>query len=208
MADFRTSRSRMRDGASTTFRQQSELIVECARKCIEEKGVRKTTLVDIAREADITRELIYYYFAGKTEILERVLESYVHDAVETARLWCDTWDDPDVNDDTPLSREAIMDAVAAVRRFVFSAVGTRRSMFAVLNEMDVRQEVFSRMCKSIINELGSSHAAKRLNATFSWFDETTTENAFMFCILGIIGIIECNNSSDDEVVDMLCAYAS
>lgn len=205
MALYHTSRTQTRGTESDTYHRQRDLIVECARKCMEEKGVQKTTLVDIAREANITRELIYYYFAGKREIVDQLLESYILDAVETAQLWCDAWDDPSVDENTPLPREAIADAIAAVRRFVFSAEGSRRSMFAVLNEVGARQEVFARICRAIVSELGSTHTAKRLGATFSQFDDTLSERSFMFCLLGVIGLIECNNATDEELVDVLCA---
>ena len=40
-------------------------IMQAARKLYETKGVAATTVKDIAAEAGITRELVYYYFANK-----------------------------------------------------------------------------------------------------------------------------------------------
>ena len=207
MVRLRAPRNQLKRGASSTYRQQSDLIVQCARKCIEEKGVKKTTLVDIAREADMTRELIYYYFSGKQEIVEQLLASYIQDAVETARLWCDTWKDATLDERTPLSRDALVDAIAAIRRFVFYATGDRRSMFAVLNEIGRRQEVFSRMCSAIMNELESHQTAKRLAATFDQYEAYQAKSAFMLYLLGIIGLIECSRCSDEEVASLLYADA-
>lgn len=205
MLRHRASRNQSYKDVSEAYRQQSELIVQCARKCIEEKGVQKTTLVDIAREADMTRELIYYYFSGKQEILDNVFDSYVLDAVDTARLWCDTWLDPNAGDDEPLPREAIVDAVAAVRRFVFNAAGTRRSMFAILDETKRRQEVFSRMCTAIIRDLGSHPTARRVSATFAHQSERHKDIALIFYLLGAIATIDCSNEGDEAISDMVCA---
>ena len=71
--------------------RQRALIVQCADKCYQKAGVRKTSLTDIAREAGMTRELIYYYFSGKSEITECMVDQCVQDAVDTALIWCETW---------------------------------------------------------------------------------------------------------------------
>ena len=57
-------------------------IVQAARKLYEQQGVAATTVKDIAREAGITRELVYYYFANKQAVTDAVLDDYVEDLVE------------------------------------------------------------------------------------------------------------------------------
>src|SRR6185369_16447908 len=43
-------------------------ILEAARRCFESKGFLKTTLQDVAKEAEISVGLIYRYFQSKEDI--------------------------------------------------------------------------------------------------------------------------------------------
>ena len=205
MSWYRTPGGRFRKDVTEGRRLQSDLIVQSAKKCMEAKGVRKTTLVDIAREADITRELIYYYFSGKQEIVDQLVESYIQDAVETARLWCETWDDPNADDEDPLPREAYVDAVASVRRFIRNSDGRRRPMFNVLLETQRYQEFFSRVCSSLVSELGSCGVARRLGATFDRTGRGRGKEVLEFYLAGTIAVIESGGITDDGVVSLLCA---
>lgn len=58
---------------------QAGQIAQAARALYEIKGVAKTTVKDIAAEAGVTRELVYYYFHGKKEITRAVLDDYIED---------------------------------------------------------------------------------------------------------------------------------
>ena len=200
------NRLRKKNGSAVTegYIQQSDLIIQCARKCFEFKGVRRTTLTDIAHEANLTRELIYYYFSGKQEIVEEVLSQYIADAVETASLWCDCWEEEGVSADTPLPRAAIKDSISSIRRFVFGASGERRSMFSVLREIDRNQEVFSRACTEIIAALGDRNAVRRLHASFGStsqaLDPDKLEIMFKFVIMGVIGLMDSNRQYDDDAI--------
>lgn len=203
---YTAGRNQVQDGASESYCMQSDLIVQCARVCFEKKGVQKTTMVNIAREANITRELIYYYFAGKDEIATHVIESYVEDSVETARLWCDLWklSDSDSDSAQPVSREAMEDAVASIRRFVFQGDGMRRSMFSVLEELGERQAVFSQICERIMQSLKDHPMAQRVAVMFPTEDEETANLAFRFIMLGVIGLLESSNvKSDQQIADLL-----
>ncbi len=52
-----------------------ELIIESAFACFREHGLNKTTVVDIARAADVSRSTVYEYFHDKAEIVEACAES-------------------------------------------------------------------------------------------------------------------------------------
>jgi AcrR family transcriptional regulator len=58
----------------TTATDTRELIVEAAFDCFRRRGPNKTTIVDIARAADISRSTIYEYFRDKAEIVEACAE--------------------------------------------------------------------------------------------------------------------------------------
>ncbi|SON58642.1 Fatty acid metabolism regulator protein [Mycobacterium simulans] len=51
-----------------------ELIVESAYACFRKHGLQKTTIVDIARAANVSRSTIYEYFSDKAAILEACAE--------------------------------------------------------------------------------------------------------------------------------------
>lgn len=48
-------------------------IVQSARKLFETKGIEKTTVDDIAKEADYSKSTLYVYFKSKDEILQTIL---------------------------------------------------------------------------------------------------------------------------------------
>ena len=52
-------------------------IVAAARKLFERQGVRVTSVASIAREANVTRELVYYHFANRNGVIEAVIDDYV-----------------------------------------------------------------------------------------------------------------------------------
>jgi AcrR family transcriptional regulator len=58
----------------TTATDTRELIVESAFDCFRRHGLNKTTIVDIARAADISRSTVYEYFRDKAEIVEACAE--------------------------------------------------------------------------------------------------------------------------------------
>ena len=51
-----------------------ELIIEAAFSCFGRQGLDKTTIVDIARAADVSRSTIYEYFRDKADIVEACAE--------------------------------------------------------------------------------------------------------------------------------------
>src|SRR6478672_9759744 len=59
--------------ASTTT-DTRELIIESAFDCFRKHGLDKTTIVDIARAADVSRSTVYEYFRDKAAIVEACAE--------------------------------------------------------------------------------------------------------------------------------------
>ncbi len=51
-----------------------DVIVESAYACFRRQGLQKTTIVDIARNANVSRSTIYEYFSDKAAILEACAE--------------------------------------------------------------------------------------------------------------------------------------
>lgn len=52
-----------------------ELIISAAFSCFRNMGLRKTTMVDIARTAEVSRSTVYEYFRDKASVVEACAES-------------------------------------------------------------------------------------------------------------------------------------
>jgi AcrR family transcriptional regulator len=60
-----------------------ERLVRAASELVHRQGVEKTTLAEIAEEADVPLGNVYYYFKTKDALLDAVVEAHVHDIEET-----------------------------------------------------------------------------------------------------------------------------
>jgi AcrR family transcriptional regulator len=58
----------------TTATDTREVIIEAAIACFRRQGLNKTTVVDIARAADVSRSTVYEYFRDKAAIVEACAE--------------------------------------------------------------------------------------------------------------------------------------
>lgn len=58
----------------TTATDTRELIIEAAFACFGRQGLNKTSVVDIARAADVSRSTVYEYFRDKADIVEACAE--------------------------------------------------------------------------------------------------------------------------------------
>ncbi len=60
--------------AEATATDTREIIIDSAMACFGRHGLDKTTVVDIARAADVSRSTVYEYFRDKAEIVEACAE--------------------------------------------------------------------------------------------------------------------------------------
>ena len=58
----------------TTATETRDLILEAAFDCFRRQGLDKTTVVDIAKAADVSRSTVYEYFRDKAAIVEACAE--------------------------------------------------------------------------------------------------------------------------------------
>jgi AcrR family transcriptional regulator len=58
----------------STATDTREAIIEAAMACFGRHGLTRTTVVDIARAADVSRSTVYEYFRDKSEIVEACAE--------------------------------------------------------------------------------------------------------------------------------------
>ena len=57
-------------------------IIAAARRLMTDKGVKQTTLADIAREAGISRGTLFYYYASKNDLIYDILEKHLSDLTD------------------------------------------------------------------------------------------------------------------------------
>jgi TetR/AcrR family transcriptional repressor of uid operon len=77
-------------------RATDERLLDAALACIARVGVGKTTLDDVAREADCSRATLYRYFPGKAPLLRALVEreaARLAASVDLAAADADTLDD-------------------------------------------------------------------------------------------------------------------
>jgi TetR/AcrR family transcriptional regulator, transcriptional repressor for nem operon len=69
----------MTDSLEQRVQGKRDRLVAAAREVIHRQGVEKTTIADIARQADVPVGNVYYYFKTKDELVEAAIGSHVQD---------------------------------------------------------------------------------------------------------------------------------
>ena len=115
-------------------------IMLAARDIYETEGVAATSLAAIARKAGVARTLVYYYFPDKQAVTDAVLDDYLEDLVET-------WNELRAFGDTP---SELKNCVSMLRRALYTASGSPRPMFAVLDELGVRDQCATQTVREIV----------------------------------------------------------
>jgi len=71
----------------TELKERAEQILNSARVLFGERGLHGVSVRDIAEHAGVKKAAVFYYFNGKDELLERILEGYYSahaDALESS----------------------------------------------------------------------------------------------------------------------------
>ena len=74
-------------------------ILNVAEKLITEKGVKETSLSDIAREVGISKGTLYYYYSKKSDIIYDIAEIHLERMTEKILTWI-----ADIEDDVALEK--------------------------------------------------------------------------------------------------------
>ena len=78
-------RTRARSSPSQSYLNRRKELIDAAARVMSRKGVKETTLGDIAAEAGTDRASIYYYVNGKEELLAEMLRSALTANTESFR---------------------------------------------------------------------------------------------------------------------------
>src|SRR5690554_7307507 len=88
-----------------------EEILVAARELFAKRGVRATTIQDLARHVGVTRGLIYHYVGNLDSLVTQVLDSYIDEFTTDVRAWDAHRTPGDID-------SAVMECVALFRRYV------------------------------------------------------------------------------------------
>jgi AcrR family transcriptional regulator len=72
----------LRDSAVRDRAVRRTRILVAARRLMAEKGVKQTTLADIAREAGISPGTLFYHYASKNDLIYDILEKHLADLTD------------------------------------------------------------------------------------------------------------------------------
>ncbi|RDB63220.1 TetR/AcrR family transcriptional regulator [Gordonibacter sp. 28C] len=166
-------------------------IMLAARSLFETRGVRATTVKDIASEAGVTRELVYYYFENKQAVVEAVLDDYVEDLVESVVVWNESRKFGDM-------AGSLRACVATFRRALYDAAGNPRPMIAVLEELGVRDSFDVRAVRETVDCING-----RVVAEYAAYRQIEIDFVYeMFCVVifGLVGLVKLNPDISDETL--------
>lgn len=169
---------------------QAGEIVLAARKLYETQGVAATTVKNIAEEAGVTRELVYYYFENKQALTDAVLDDYVEDLVESAIVWNESRE----FGDTPGS---LKKCIAAFRRALYDSNGPR-PMIGVLEELGVRDAFDVRAVRETVDCINA-----HIVTEYAAYHEIEIELVYeMFCVVifGLVGLVKINPDITDDAL--------
>jgi AcrR family transcriptional regulator len=106
------------------YEQRRERIVEAAARLFAQKGFLGASIADLAGACDISKSLIYHYYASKEEILFDVMHSHVKALLDAAQRIA-------AGRDTPEKKLR-----ALTREFIQLYVGAANRQRVLLNELD------------------------------------------------------------------------
>ena len=166
-------------------------IVAAARKLFEARGVQATSIAAIAREANVTRELVYYHFTNRNGLIEAVIDDYVEDLVESVIVW----NEARVFGDTPGS---LKKCIQTFRHSLYDSAGRPRPVIAVLEELGVRDAFDVRATRETADCL-ANHIAREY-AAYHRIEIELVHEMFCVAIFGLVGLVKMNPQMEDDVL--------
>ena len=194
MPAMRIERTR-RNFADETNRYDAkrDRLIRCARELGEQGNAAKVSVTDITSKMGITRGLFYYYFGGKNELNESIVESYVDDLLAKATEACAK---------AETREDAIQAIVVCVYNWLFDENGKPLPMGHVLKEMNLVE--YARLRAS--DELASLVIGEGLLAKYGKCGDDALYDRARFVMTGILGEVRLRpDTSLENIGDAACA---
>lgn len=153
--------------------------------------MRTTTVSAIAREANVTRELVYYHFSNRNGVIEAVIDDYVEDLVESVIAW----NEARVFGDTVGSLKR---CITVFRYALYDAEGNPRPIIRVLEELGVRDAFDVRATHETADCLNDHIVAEY--AAHHQIEIELVHEMFCVTIFGLVGLVKMKPSITDEAL--------
>lgn len=194
MPAMRTERPRRNfTDEANRYDAKRERLVRCARELAEQGDASKVSVTDITSKMGITRGLFYYYFAGKEELNESIVRTYLEDLMSAVNADCATYDD----------REAsVYTLVKDVCAWLYDEAGEKRPMWHVLEEMQLDDYAWTLTSEGLADAI-VNHG---LLTKYGKDGEAALLSHARFVATGILG--ECRlqpSASVDSICEAACA---
>ena len=150
----------------------------------------------IARKAGVARSLVYYYFPDKQAVIDAVLDDFLEDIVESVS----TWNELRAFGDTP---SELKNCVAAFRRTLYTSSGQLRPMFAVLEELGMRDQFATRAVRESVACIQSYIVSEYM--AYRTIDIQLIPETFGLVLFGIVGMMKAKPDITDEELATLIA---
>lgn len=194
MPAMRTERPR-RNFADEANRYDAkrDRLVRCARDLAERGDASKVSVTDITTEMGITRGLFYYYFSGKEELNESIVQTYLQDLLQMISEECRSYDDREA---------AIYAIVKGIRAWLYDDEGQKRPMWHVLAEMGLGNYTWKLTCEAVADVI----VQQGLLTKYGKVDDNALLSHANLVANGILG--ECSlhpEASVDSICEAACA---
>lgn len=136
------------------YEGRQELIAKAARICFARRGVAKTSIADITRETNITRELFYYYFPNKGCVVDAVIDEYVDDARAILEQYLD--EAMNAHPEGLSGEDALVAAIAALRLWLTTGADDPHTMVNQLAETNQWPSVSHRAAGEAVSAMISA----------------------------------------------------
>lgn len=198
MADDSRKRSVVAVGEKQAAKKAA--IVDAAAELFAEVSIKKTSIAKVMDRAGMTRELFYYYFTGKEELVSCVIDKYVR---ETLDLIDERLAHAAQAVDSNASFEAQMAHVVAIVRYLFADQdGERCNRVRVTGESGHAIDAMQRVVGHLASELCRTDAYAHYVRAYGEASQYHVE----LVMYGMGGTVLAHPElSDEEVAAIACA---
>ena len=119
-------------------------IVAAAADLFVENGIKKTSIAKVMDKAGLTRELFYYYFDGKEDLISSVVDYYAKDAFRIIDEWVEKA--PELIDSNTPAEEQAAAISGIVRAIIAGGFDYPGSRLSVVMESGLLMQCASSVC--------------------------------------------------------------